>query len=127
MPQSPPKRPYVVCHMIATIDGKILTRRWKDHASFKEPKSPVPAGDFIANAKAETFAISTDARGSVQFDDNEVGGDHIIVDGGGGEISGLYDLRDKAPDKAAYALRLLEQRTLKHGTQWLRYKVKMSN
>lgn len=23
-------RPYVICHMVATIDGKILTERWKD-------------------------------------------------------------------------------------------------
>ena len=24
------KRPYVICHMIASIDGKILTRRWRE-------------------------------------------------------------------------------------------------
>ncbi|CAN5556224.1 hypothetical protein BH11CYA1_BH11CYA1_08620 [soil metagenome] len=23
-----PKRPYVICHMTTSIDGKILTRRW---------------------------------------------------------------------------------------------------
>jgi 2,5-diamino-6-(ribosylamino)-4(3H)-pyrimidinone 5'-phosphate reductase len=28
-------RPYVICHMIATIDGKILSRRWKDFAISK--------------------------------------------------------------------------------------------
>jgi 2,5-diamino-6-(ribosylamino)-4(3H)-pyrimidinone 5'-phosphate reductase len=167
---------------------------------FDEPKRPVPKGDYIANAEAETFAIATDTHGSIRFDDNEVGGDHIvviiaektsngyrahlrqqgisylvcgtdevdlseamtklrslfkikkllleggglinggmlqaglideisqliapIVDGGGAEISGLYDLRTKPPKRAAAALRLIEQRTLKGGVQWLRYRVK---
>jgi 2,5-diamino-6-(ribosylamino)-4(3H)-pyrimidinone 5'-phosphate reductase len=229
-------RPYVICHMIATIDGKILTRRWehlpqanaigalydqtaaeyavgnwlvgtKTIQEFFKNKMPgkvsevtVPKGDFIANKRAETFAIALDAKGSVAFDDNEVGGDHLIiittgrasrsylghlrslgisylicgrdeidfhqalkklrkdfkikkllleggglingamlkdglideisqlivpiVDGGGGAISGLFDLRTTPPKKAAFALRLIEQRTLKHGTQWLRYRVK---
>jgi 2,5-diamino-6-(ribosylamino)-4(3H)-pyrimidinone 5'-phosphate reductase len=231
-----PSRPYVICHMFATIDGKILTRRWEhlpvsqsvgglydstageydvgawlvgtktmrefftSGKAFSKSKTSVPAGDFIANAEAETLAIATDANGSIRFDDNEVGGDHIvilicdktsdayrahlretgisylvcgrneidfskaleklrrvfkvkrllleggglingamlqaglideisqliapIVDGGGAEISGLYDLRTKAPGRAAFALRLIEQRTLKHGVQWLRYRVK---
>jgi len=222
--------------MIASIDGKILTRRWDglpvaravgglydeaageyevgawlvgtktmkeffpDAKKLKEPKSAVPKGDFIANVDTDTFAIATDTNGSLRFDDNEVGGDHIImiiterasaayrahlreegisyiicgedkidfavalkklrrefkvkkvlleggglingamlqaglideisqlivpiVDGGGAEVSGLYDLNGKVPGKAAFALKLVEQRTLKHGTQWLRYKVK---
>lgn len=232
-----PQRPYVICHMIATIDGKILTRRWQ-HLSvtesarglyestaaefetgswlvgtktmqeffngtkqLKEPKEQVPHGDFIANAKAQNFAIATDTNGRIRFDENEVGGDHLIilitekvgdayrahlrglgisylvcgredidlvealeklyrrfgikkllleggglingamlhaglideisqlvipiVDGGGADVSGLYDMPKKAGKKAAYALRLIEQRTLKHGTQWLRYRVKL--
>jgi riboflavin biosynthesis pyrimidine reductase len=163
-------------------------------------KANVPEGDYIAMPDAETLAVATDAHGTIRFDDNEVGGDHIvmiitkktssayrahlrdrgisylicgndkvdlaqaleklqskfgvkkvlleggglinggmlhaglvdeisqliapIVDGGGAQISGLYDVRDKAPAKAAYGLKLIEQRTLKHGVQWLRYKVK---
>ncbi len=232
------KRPYVICHMIATIDGKILSRRWSrfavskavgglyddtaaefevgswlvgtktmleffdDSKALKQPTSPVAKGNFIANRDALTFAIALDANGSIRFDDNEVGGDHIIilttekvsaaykahlrelgisylicgrdrinfaaaletiqkefkikrilleggglingamlqeglideisqlivpiVDGGGAEVSGLYDLRTKAPGNAACELKLIEQRTLKHGTQWLRYRVKHS-
>ena len=47
-----------------------------------------------------------------------------VVDGGGGAISGLFDLRTTPPKKAAFALRLIEQRTVEHGTQWLRYRVR---
>ncbi|HEY9676706.1 MAG TPA: dihydrofolate reductase family protein [Drouetiella sp.] len=231
-------RPYVVCHMVATIDGKILSRRWRHFSVsdaisglyestaaeyeigawivgtktlnefFKGSKSlaaaakAVSKGDYVVKADAETLAIGLDANGKIRFDDNEIGGDHLvviiteqvsddyrahlrelgisylvcgkeeidfakmleklhkefklkkllleggglingamlrdglideisqlivpIVDGGGAEISGLYDLRDSAPKKSAFALRLLEQRTLKHGTQWLRYRVKMT-
>jgi len=229
------KRPFVVCHMVASIDGKILTRRWRHLPVAKAAgpiyestgaeyevgswlvgtktlrefftttkklgatKKPVPKGDFIANAKAETHAIALDAKGSTTPDSDEIGGDHLIIittekasaaykahlrdhgisylvcgqteidfaqaleklykefkirkllleggglingamleaglideisqlivpiiDGGGAEISGLYDVRSKAPAKAACALKLLEQRTLAHGTQWLRYRV----
>jgi 2,5-diamino-6-(ribosylamino)-4(3H)-pyrimidinone 5'-phosphate reductase len=228
--------PYVICHMTASIDGKILTRRW-DHLSVSDSigelydeaageydvgawlvgtktmkeffpsskklrtsKKAVPVGDYIAHAQAETLAITTDTNGSLRFNDNEVGGDHIvvittqkadtayrahlreqeisylicgkekidfalalrklrrvfklekllleggglingamlqaglideisqlivpIVDGGGAGISGLYDLNIKRPKRGAFALRLIEQRTFKNGTVWLRYRVK---
>ncbi|MBS1953572.1 MAG: RibD family protein [Cyanobacteria bacterium SZAS-4] len=230
------KRPYVICHMVATIDGKILSRRWKHFKvakaiggqyeetgaefevgswlvgtktlreffpgtkSLKQSVAPVPKGNFVANPDAETFAVGLDTNGSVRFDENEIGGDHLIVmitakvgdaykahlrelgisylicgedeidfvelleslkkefkikkilleggglingamlqaglideisqlivpivDGGGAEISGLYDLRTEAPETAAFDLTLIEQQTLKHGTQWLRYRVK---
>lgn len=232
------KRPYVICHMVATIDGKILSRRWKHfkvadsvsglyektHAQFevdswligtktlreffpgtktlKQSAETVPEGNFNAAKNAETFAVGLDAKGSIRFDENEIGGDHLIVaiteqvgpaykahlrelgisylicgreeidfaellatlrkefkikkilleggglingamlqaglideisqlivpivDGGGAEISGLYDLRTDAPTKAAFALKLIKKQTLKQGTQWLRYRVKHS-
>jgi 2,5-diamino-6-(ribosylamino)-4(3H)-pyrimidinone 5'-phosphate reductase len=234
-----PTRPYVICHMIASIDGKILSRRWKHLSLAKdvtslyestaseyevsswmigtktlkeffpqaqtlsESDAELPGGDFNAKGNAESFAIVCDANGSIMLDDNHIGGDHIVViitekvgtayrshlkklgisyliagrdeinllealeklssifglkkifleggglingamlqaglideisqlivpvvDGGGAEISGLYDIRDKQTDKAAFALSLIEQKTLAHGTQWLRYKVKLSD
>jgi riboflavin biosynthesis pyrimidine reductase len=221
--------------MFATIDGKILTRRWKKFPVAKSTASLydstaaefgvgawligtnsmreffhvgehsgeadvlVPPGDYIAKPDAETLAIAPDARGTIVFDANEVGGDHLviliskntsnayrahlrdkgisylicgspdvnlsealtklrtifklkkllleggglingsmlqlglideisqlvapIVDGGGAAISGLYDLRDTASLHSAFALRLIEQRQLKHGVMWLRYRV----
>ena len=108
-------RPYTICHMVASIDGKILTRRWKEHRiaqavsglyektaseyeigswlvgtnTMKEfcesgtplpaPNESVPAGDFIADADAETHAIGLDAHGALRFKENEIGGDHIVV------------------------------------------------
>jgi 2,5-diamino-6-(ribosylamino)-4(3H)-pyrimidinone 5'-phosphate reductase len=230
------ERPYIICHMIMTVDGKILTRRWRKHIessltskfydscaaefdvgswlvgtttmkeltgddrAIRAPKEQIPDGDFIANQKAETFAIGTDTNGVLRFDEDNVGGDQAIVitsetvsaayrahlrkvgvsyvlcgrdkinlklamkklrqefkldkillegggiingamlsaglvdeisqvivpvvDGGGPSVTGFFDLQGKAPAHAAAALRLIEQRTLKGGTQWLRYKVR---
>lgn len=109
------KRPRIICHMIATIDGKILTARWKGldgnkstgalynsmaadfgvgswlvgtstmrelfaaRVAIRAPREKVPAGDFIANADAETHAIGTDTRGELRFDSDEYDGDHVIV------------------------------------------------
>lgn len=40
---------------------------------------PVPAGDFIANAKAKSLAIGTDSKGVLRFQKSEVDGDHIVL------------------------------------------------
>ena len=50
-----------------------------------------------------------------------------IIDGGGALVSGLYDLPEgvsKPPARAAVALKLIAQETLKGGAQWLHYKVR---
>jgi 2,5-diamino-6-(ribosylamino)-4(3H)-pyrimidinone 5'-phosphate reductase len=229
-------RPYTICHMIATIDGKILTRRWKDFPAaravsglyestaseyevgswlvgtntmkefcksstkLKATKESVPAGDFIADLKAKTHAIGLDAHGVLRFEENEIGGDHMvvitteevsqayrahlreleisylicgrekidlklameklhdkfklkkvllegggvlngamlqaglideisqiivpIVDGGGPDVTGLFDSPGKTPGKAAAGLKLIAQETLKGGAQWLRFRVR---
>jgi 2,5-diamino-6-(ribosylamino)-4(3H)-pyrimidinone 5'-phosphate reductase len=108
-------RPYVICHMCTTIDGKILVDRWRKlpggeaagnlfestAATFgigawlvgtttmkefagratKLPAAggPVPAGDFIANAKAKSLAIGTDSRGVLRFQKSEVDGAHVVL------------------------------------------------
>jgi riboflavin biosynthesis pyrimidine reductase len=46
-----------------------------------------------------------------------------IVDGGGPEITGLFDPPAKAPAKAAAGLKLIAQKSLKGGAQWLRFRV----
>jgi 2,5-diamino-6-(ribosylamino)-4(3H)-pyrimidinone 5'-phosphate reductase len=38
----------------------------------------VPDGGFIAKSDAESFAIGCDGSGSIMFDDNNVGGDHLV-------------------------------------------------
>ena len=108
-------RPYVICHMCTTIDGKIMGDRWRNlpggkaggdlfeptAASFgigawlvgtttmKEfqgrtmklpmPKVAVPAGDFVANPTAKSFAIGVDAKGVLRFQESEVEGDHVVL------------------------------------------------
>ncbi|HEV2454225.1 MAG TPA: pyrimidine reductase, partial [Verrucomicrobiae bacterium] len=108
-------RPYVICHMCATIDGKILGDRWGklpgyEHESdlfettaasfgigawlvgtttmdeFDAPgkklpraKATIPRRDYIANATAKNLAIGADAKGVLRFQNNEVGGDHVVL------------------------------------------------
>jgi 2,5-diamino-6-(ribosylamino)-4(3H)-pyrimidinone 5'-phosphate reductase len=232
---SMPARPYTICHMITSIDGKILTARWKGlpasktisglyekaHASYdvgawlvgtntmKEfcksntrlpaAKKAVPAGDFLANPDAETHAIGLDAHGVLRFETDEIGGDHMvviitekvgdayrahlrdkgisylvcgaskvdlklameklrsklklkkvmlegggvlngamlqaelideishiiapIVDGGGPEVTGLFDPPGKASARGAAGLKLIAHESLRGGAQWLRFKV----
>ena len=229
-------RPYIICHMIMSIDGKILGRRWKTHSeskltsklyestaaeieagswlvgtttmkeltgrsrALKSTKKQIPEGDFIADAEAETFAIGTDTSGALRFDEDNVGGDHAVVittekaskaylthlrdngvsylicgkekinlkkamkklrakfgierlflegggvingsmlqaglideisqliipiiDGGGADVTGFFESSGKPPATAVAALKLISQKTLEGGTQWLRYKVK---
>src|SRR4051812_43962069 len=45
----------------------------------KKAKTPVPAGDFVAEAKPKGLAIGTDAKGVLRFQANEVEGDHIVL------------------------------------------------
>src|SRR3974390_1809029 len=42
------------------------------------PKSFVRQ-DFIANKSAKRLAIGSDAKGVLRFQDNEVGGDHVVI------------------------------------------------
>jgi riboflavin biosynthesis pyrimidine reductase len=228
-------RPYVICHMCTSIDGKILSGRWgklpgpkdggdlfettaasfgvrawivgtttmKEFAGrnerFKQPKAPVPAGDHVANPNAEGFAIGMDAKGVLRFQENDVEGDHVVlcitdragddyrahlraagvsyvvcgkrqvdlrvaldklrskfgirklmlegggvfngsmlheglvdeisqvivpvVDGGGAEVTGVFDYPGDTPPKAAATLRQVSHKKLAGGVNWFRYRV----
>ena len=108
-------RPYVICHMCASVDGKIIGQRWGKLPGYKHEsdlfentaasfgigawlvgtttmdefdgrKTPLPRapknfkrGDHIANPKAKSFGIGTDAKGVLRFQQNEVGGDHVVL------------------------------------------------
>jgi 2,5-diamino-6-(ribosylamino)-4(3H)-pyrimidinone 5'-phosphate reductase len=228
-------RPYVICHMCTTIDGKVLADRWSRLAGGKAsgdlfettaarfgigawlvgtttmkefagramklrpPRTPISAGDFIANPKATSFAIGIDAKGVLRFQSSEVDGDHVvllvteqvgaayrahlrtagvsylvcganrvdlpralnklhktfglrqlmlegggrlngsmlqaglvdeisqvvipIVDGGGPEVTGIFDPPGKPPRSAAAHLRVLRHQSLTGGVHWFRYRV----
>lgn len=228
-------RPYVICHMVTSVDGKVLGDRWgklpgnqstanlfeSTAGSFGIPawlvgtttmrefmgrEQPLPKGgpkipreDFIAQPKAKRLAIGADARGVLRFQESEVDGDHVVLlvservsngylahlrqagvsylfcgrehvdlkvalsklreklrlrklmlqgggtfngamlkeglidelsqlivpvaDGGGPEVTGLFDSPGHPLPKAAATLRLKSHQVLRGGTLWLRYRV----
>jgi riboflavin biosynthesis pyrimidine reductase len=42
-------------------------------------KKTIPRCDHLANPRAKNFAIGTDAKNVLRFQDNEVGGDHVVL------------------------------------------------
>jgi len=109
-------KPYIICHMMSTVDGRILTADWRDenltrtfsgvfekyHDQFESQAwlcgrvtmekdfangvdpvltkavQPIARTAFIGNENAKSFAIAVDAKGKLDWDSNETGGDHII-------------------------------------------------
>lgn len=229
-------RPYVVCHMVTSIDGKILPDRWEGMLSagrgaggvfertassfgigawlvgtttikefagknlrLRSAKEAVPPGDFVAKPGAKTLAIGVDAKAALRFQESEVDGDHVVVltteqagddyrahlreagvsylicgktsvdlktalrklrqafglkklmlqggggfngsmlqaglvdeislvimpiaDGGGAQVTGVFDPPSGPKKKAASALRVMSHRALPGGLHWFRYKV----
>lgn len=108
-------RPYVICHMCTSVDGKIIGNRWgklpgykhesdlfeSTAASFgigawlvgtttmdefdgrktKLPRAPKSfiRRDHIANEMTKRLAIGADSKGVLRFQQNEVGGDHVVI------------------------------------------------
>ncbi len=108
-------RPYIICHMCTTIDGKILGHSWGKLPGYKHEsdlfettaasfgigawlvgtttmdefdgrKARLPAApksfvrtDYIASKNAKRLAIGADAKGVLRFQENEVGGDHVVL------------------------------------------------
>ena len=108
-------RPYVICHMCTSIDGKIIGDRWGKIPGYKHesdlfentaasfgigawlvgtttmdefdgrktrlPRAPknFSRRDHVANKNAKSFGIGADAKGVLRFQENEVGGDHVVL------------------------------------------------
>lgn len=108
-------RPHVICHMVTSVDGKIIGDRWgklpggqstadlfeTTAASFGVPSwlvgtntmkefmgeelplakggPRVPRADFVAQPKAHGFAIGTDSRGVLRFQEADVDGEHVVL------------------------------------------------
>ena len=108
-------RPYVICHMCTTVDGRILGHRWGKLPGYKHESDlfettaasfgigawlvgtttmdefdgrktkllRAPKGfarhDHVAEPKAKRLAIGADAKGVLRFQENEVGGDHVVL------------------------------------------------
>ena len=103
------QRPYVICHMGPSIDGRItgvggvasLTAAYERTAkTFKadgwiigrvsmEPyagksriprrKIRIPRKDFVANAKAKSYAIAVDPSGKLRWKSNAIDDEHVIA------------------------------------------------
>ena len=100
-------RPYVICHMCTTIDGKILGDRW---------------GKLPGRKDSATLFETTAAMLRAGLVD-EIS--HVVVpvaDGGVG-ISSFFDIPGDPPPKSAATLRLLSWKRLPGSVMWLRYRV----
>jgi len=111
------KRPYVICLMMTSLDGKILGDKWgesarvqaltksfeeaheaignkawvvgrttmeKDFTHFAKPvykdvKQAVSREDFVADSKAESFAIAVDGQARLGWESGTMLGDHVIT------------------------------------------------
>ena len=107
------KRPFVICHMTPSIDGKIVTRNWpslkiasaayertattldadawivgrvsmapyasKSRVRRRIRKQRMPRRDFIADVKAQSYAIAIDPSGKLTWRSNAIDDAHVIT------------------------------------------------
>jgi 2,5-diamino-6-(ribosylamino)-4(3H)-pyrimidinone 5'-phosphate reductase len=106
-------KPHVICHMMASLDGRIITQRWgqrpdtsvyettgarfdsqawlcgrvtleKDFTKGRQPETQpgdtVPdRHDFVADAKATSFAVAVDASGKLGWESGYIDDDHVVA------------------------------------------------
>jgi len=102
-------RPYVICHMVPSVDGRIVrvvslrailgvydetaetfrADAWiagrvsmESYAGKAKPpkRAPrIPRVDYIANASAKSFGIALDPSGKLMWKSSAIDGDHIIT------------------------------------------------
>jgi 2,5-diamino-6-(ribosylamino)-4(3H)-pyrimidinone 5'-phosphate reductase len=65
-------RPYVICYMCTSVDGKIIGDRRGKLPGYKHESD-------LFETTAASFGIGTDAKGVLRFQQNEVGGDHVVL------------------------------------------------
>ena len=62
-------RPYVFCHMMTSLDGKIVGNYMRTPEA---DAAPVPDGDFVAVSDASKYYISIDPSGRLGWDSAEM-------------------------------------------------------
>src|SRR6202034_1844197 len=106
-------KPYVICHMLTSLDGRIVTTNWQlsnesraeyeaagaffvgnawmcgrvtmaafakgEHPSNQQHYPPIQKIDYIAPGAHAPFAITIDASGKLDWQTNEIGGDHVVA------------------------------------------------
>ena len=94
-------KPYVICHMCTTIDGRILGIR----------RLMLEGGGTFNGAVLHAGLVDEISQVVVP-----------VVDGGRG-VTTIFDIPGDPPRKAAAALRLKSYRKLPGGVSWFRYRV----
>src|SRR5437868_1000394 len=109
------QRPRVICHMMSSIDGRIISANWGErerikkfsaiyercHESFDSQawmvgrvtmekdftrgvkpectnSASIAREPYVGNNSATSFAIAVDGKGRLGWNENEIGGDHVI-------------------------------------------------
>src|SRR5437773_1847792 len=131
-------KPYVICHMCTTIDGRILGDRWP-----KLPGGKDSAGLFESTSGRVGIAVALDKirrvlgirrlmlEGGGTFNGevlhaglvDEISQVVVPVVDGGRRVTTMFDIPGDPPRKAAAALRLKSYRRLPGGVSWFRYRV----
>jgi 2,5-diamino-6-(ribosylamino)-4(3H)-pyrimidinone 5'-phosphate reductase len=65
------QRPRVICHMAASLDGRILVAREHEGDAARE--------DFCASGDFDSFAFAIDASGRLAWETNDIDGDHVVA------------------------------------------------
>src|SRR6476659_5001594 len=94
------RRPRVICHMMTSLDGRILTDGWplspegrkqyeQVHATYEpdgwlcgrvtREQHCAPREDFIAPGAHDSFAFALDEHGRLAWDSNDIDGDHVVA------------------------------------------------
>ena len=105
-------RPYIICHMIPSVDGRIVTRNWdisdsgwgeydrtaatfhadgwlvgrvsmapyagKSFTAHGENRISRAREDYVADTKAQSFAVVLDPSGKLAWKSNYIDEDHVI-------------------------------------------------
>ena len=106
-------KPHVICHMLTSLDGRIVTTNWQlsnegraeyeaigaffnadawmcgrvtmaafargQPVSNQQDDPAVQKIDYIAPGNHLSFAIAMDANGRLNWQTNEIGGDHVVA------------------------------------------------
>src|SRR6266404_1556477 len=82
-------KPYVICHMNASIDGRILGSRWRPAENrmpglFERLHEQLGGGSWLigrvtGSEYAKAHGIALDAQGKIAWGRSDIGGDPIVV------------------------------------------------
>jgi len=66
-------RPRVICHMAASVDGRVVVDGW--------PLAVASAAreDFRAPGDFDSFAFAIDPSGRLAWETNDIDGDHVVA------------------------------------------------